>query len=310
MFFQLSAIFSLFFVCTAVVAQNFTADDNGYSIAIADRGRPVLTYVYDSAPTAEGEPTGPSSYIHPIYGLYGEVITGESLSNWSGVPGLHWGWSKIGCDDGVADLESGDGGRRIFERVISAQETKQGLEFIIQNVWVVGLNEHAQAIESIAVTVGPVLDGRRMIDLQVLLRSVSTGTIYLEGSIPGAGLGLVLNPERQDWGFASAAAGLDPASKPYLSPWIVCSYRDDRRSSRSGIAIFQDNRNPGFSHPNWLIESTQRVLGGVPPAVKAELKPGEFLQFRYRLVLHHLSGSRMEMTSAYTQFMADGHQTN
>lgn len=310
MVFRFLAVFSLVFLaCAGVGAQNFTASDDGRSIAVADRGQPVLTYVYDSPPAAEGAPAGPSNYIHPLYGLYGEIVTGDSPSNWSGAPGIHWGWSKIGCDAGVANLEMGEGGRRIFERILSVREANEGVEIVVQNVWVVGPDDHAQVIETVAVMVGPVVDGRRNIDFQVLLRSVSSGTIYLEGSVPGAGLGFVLNPERRDWGFASAAAGLDPNPKPYLSPWIVCSYRDDRRSSRSGVAMLQDNRNPGFSYPSWLIESTQRVLGGVPPEVKSALKPGEFLQFRYRLILHHLSGSRMEMTEAYRKFMADGHQT-
>lgn len=302
--------FGLLIACAGASAQNFTATDDGRAIAVADRGRPVLTYVYDSPPAAEGAPVAPANYIHPLHGLYGETITGEAASNWSGAPGISWGWSKIGCDDGVADLATGEGGRRIFERVVSAREMRDGMELVVQNVWVVGPDEHAQVIESIAVTVGPVEDGRRVIDVQILLRSVSTGLVYLEGSIPGAGLGFTFNAERRDWEFAGAATRLDPTPSPYLSPWIVCSYRDDRRSSRSGMAILQDSRNPGFSHPNWLIESAQRVLGGVSPAVKVEVKPGDFLQFRYRLILHHLSGSKMEMTGAYTQFMAEGQQGN
>jgi len=297
----------IFYAVGAATGQNFTAQDDGRQITIADRGQPVLTYVYGSA-TAESEVPAPTNYIHPLYGLYGETITGDSPSNWSGAPGIHWGWSKIGTDDGTADLTAGDGGRRIFERVMSVGETAQGMEIVVQNVWVVGEAGHAQVIESMALTVGPVNQGQRAIDVQILVRSVSTDVIYLEGSIPGSGLGMTLNPERQDWGFTGAGVGLQPGSSPYLSPWLVCSYRDDRRSSRSGIAILQDSRNPGFSQPNWLIESTERVVGGVPSAVKVELKPGEFLQFRYRLILHHLAGSKMEMTGAYSQFMADGQQ--
>lgn len=300
---HISGVLSFLCLVGAASAQNFTATDDGRQITIADRGQPVVTYVYGSA-----SPDGPINYIHPLIGLYGETLTGDSPSNWSGAPGLHWGWSKIGTDDGVANLETGEGGRRIFERIMSDQETEKGMEVLVQSVWLVGEAEHAQVIETMLLTVGPVNQAQRSIDLQFLMRSVSTGVIFLEGSIPGAGLGLTLNPERQDWGFTGAGVGLDPGPKPHLSPWLVCSYRDDRRSSRSGVAILQDSRNPGFSQPNWLIESEQHVLGGVPSTVRAELKPGEFLQFRYRLILHHLSGSKMEMTGAYAQFMAEGQQ--
>lgn len=307
--YRIYGVFAAVCLCGVAGAQNFTANDDGHQITVADRGQPVLTYVYQAPPDADGAPgKGPANYLHPIYGLYGEQITGDSPSQWSGAPGLHWAWSKVGCDDGVADISAGEGGRRIFERLVSAHEIEAGMELVVQNVWVIGPLEHAQVIESIAFIIGPVKDARRQIDVDVLLRSVSTGKIYLEGSIPGSGLELTLNPERPDWGFTGAGMTLEQSSKPTLAPWIVASYRDDRRSTRSGVAILQDSRNPGFANPNWLVESAERVVGGVPPSVKAELKPGDFLQFRYRMILHHLSGSKMEMTGAYAQFMAEGQQ--
>ena len=87
---------------------------------------------------------------------------------------------------------------------------------------------------------------------------------------------------------------------------MICSYRDAQRSSRSAIAVFQDTRNPGFSQPNWLIESTERLIAGVSETFKVELKPGEPIQFRYRFVLCHLKGAESELAPDYAKFIAEG----
>jgi hypothetical protein len=295
--------------CLASRAQDFTIDDDGYRLLIAERGQPVLGYTYRAAePSADikNQSRPVAGYFHPIHGLYGEVLTGESPSNWSGAPGVQWGWTRLGAGGKVVDLTRQDGGRREFERVIRKDVSESRATVSVQSVWLAGPDDTAQVLETLLFTVYPVEQGQRNIDVSVLLKSVAADKIYLAGSIPGAGLTLVLNPERNDWSFSGGRGPLPTPGTPFLSPLIICSYRDDRRSSRSGIVVFQDARNPGFSQPNWLVESPERLLAGVPESMKAELKSGEFLEFRYRLVLSHLSGSEGNMTAEYSQFMAAG----
>ena len=295
--------------CVACFAQDFAVKDDGTRIEISELGQPVLTYIYRSA-KSEGSAASPtqqdSGYFHPVYGLYGEVLTGESPSNWSGAPGIHWGWSRLGAGGKVVDLERGVGGRREFERVLREERTATGVRVALQNVWLAGSEDRAQVLETLSFTVNPVVKAQRNIDVSIRLTNIAPDKIYLSGSMPGSGFTFTLNPERSDWSFSSGQSLVPTPDKPFLSPFLICSYRDDHRSSRSGIAIFQDARNPGYAQPNWLIETPERMVAGVAESTKAELSPGDFLEFRYRFVITHLTGSAGEMTAEYAKFMAEG----
>ncbi len=294
---------------SSVSGQDFAFDDDGSKISVADRGLPVLVYVYRSEPVATsdgGSIPALVNYFHPLHGLYGEVITGDTPSNRSGAPGISWGWTRLGAEGRVIDIARGDGGKRVFERVTIQDARADRAVFGVQNAWVTEPGGTAQVLEYILVTVWKVDKAQRSIDVSVILRSVSTSPVFLEGTIPGSGLSFQLNPERSDWMVAGGQGEYAPQDQPYLSPWVVCSYRDDRRSTRSGLAVFQDSRNPGFSQPNWLVQAPAGLNAGVPGTVKAELKPGQSLEFRYRFILHHLGSSKVDMTAEYTKFIAEG----
>jgi hypothetical protein len=175
----------------------------------------------------------------------------------------------------------------------------------LQYVWLTDPDGQARVIENVSFTVGKFENNQRIIDIAVNLRCVTTETVYLEGGIPGAGLTFQLSADRGDPNLSAAAGDLVPAAVPYVSPWLVFSYRDDRRSTRSGLAIFQDSRNPGFSDANWLVEGPDRVTAGVPGTVQAELKPGQTLEFRYRLILYHLGAARVDLSRQYAEYMAE-----
>ena len=300
-----------FMAVSAVPAQDFTIDDDGSRISIADRGQPVLAYVYQAQSVAgEGDSQGStiSNYLHPLRGLYGEDVTGDTPSNWSGAPGISWTWTRLGTKDRVIDLANGEGGKRLFERITRQSANSERAIFGLQNVWTSEPDGKAQILENIAFMVGKVDKAQRTIDLTVILQSVSTEIVYLEGSMAGSGLALQLSDQRNGWSITGGQGELNPQADPYLSPWLVCSYRDDRRSTRSGLAVMQDSRNPGFAQPNWLIEAPNRLSAGVSGTVRAELNPGQTLQFRYRFVLYHLGGSKVDMTAQYARFMAESQQ--
>lgn len=300
-----ASVASVYLLVGLASAQDVVIDDDGSKFTINDRGQPVMTYVYLGQPPVDKGPSGPSNFFHPVQGLYGETVTGEAPSNWSGAPGISWGWTRMGVAGRAVDLERGDGAHVEFERVLVAKSTAAGAFAALQYVWLTDPDGQARIIQNISFSVGKFEDGQRIIDLAVVLRCVTNEVVYLEGGIPGAGLAFQLSDEREDWSVGAAPGDLAPADVPYLSPWAVCSYRDDRHSTRSGIAIFQDSRNPGFADANWRVEAPNRVVAGVPSSVKAELKPGQTLEFRYRLILYHLGASRVDLTRQYAEYMTE-----
>ena len=301
--------FACFFVCLLLpspsicAAQGLAITSDNRRVLVNDHDHTFFEFIHTPTPDVQTDEFFPSHYIHPLNGLLGEVVTGENLSLWSGAPGVHWGWSRVGIGGTLIDIENGEGGRRVFERSLGSQsEGSEGI-FALQNAWLTNERNQAVAMENITVSLPPRESTLRMLDIHVLIRNISESNIRFEGALPGTGLALTLNPERVDWGFSNSTGWVKTGSA-YMSPWTVGTYRDDRRSTRSGIAILQDSRNPGFSSANWLLEDGPRLTVGAPETFRTELKPAEFLEFRYRIILFRVGGGAPDMTAEFTKFMS------
>lgn len=296
-------LFGTFALCGAY--GEFALDDDGYGLTVLDQGRPVLTYQYAGRPlkTENGQDTtGPAAYIHPVYGLMGELVTGDSPSLWGDLPGLHWGWAYCVVNGDLIDTWNGEGGRREFERWKEQYAGEDSAEFAVQNAWIRNGDDVAQVLESVLVTVYPAEGKTRNVDLFIEFKNVTFNPVYLRGSGPESGLAVRLNPERQDWTFTGGSGRVTPGGAPILSPWLDCSYRDDRHSTYSGVAILQHSSNPGYSDPNWTVTPEGIVSAGVSTTQQMELKPGQSVSFGYRLILHRGFGPSMNLMREYVKW--------
>jgi hypothetical protein len=283
-------------------ADNLTFEQSDDRLTLNDQGRPVFEFIHVGPPDPSQAQAVHTNYFHPLYGLLGEVLTGDSPSIWGAAPGIHWSWSRLGIGNTLVNIEEGTGAHRVIERWLGAEVYQDVAAFGVQSAWVLDSTGEAKVIENLAARVYPVEGTTRYIDITVLIRNISDDPVRLEGGLPGSGLGLTLDPERTDWGFADST-GWATKGVPYMSPWTVCTYRDERRSTRSGLAIMQDSRNPAYSSENWLVEEGPRVTVGPPESFKLDLKSAAFLEFRYRIMLFRVVGGGPDMTAEYTKFM-------
>src|SRR5678816_3043206 len=97
------------------------------SLGLWEGPRPVL--VYNHGPirntNAPSQP-GRSTYVHPLYGLDGEVLTDDFPKDHDYHRGLYWAWPHIKIADQEYDLWSLRGIRIEFRRWL-AQETKPNM---------------------------------------------------------------------------------------------------------------------------------------------------------------------------------------
>jgi hypothetical protein len=216
----------------------------------------------------------------------------------------------VGVTGRLVNFDTSEGGHREFERWLEVDTESGYAAFGLQSAWLVEPERQAHAIETLSFVVHPVEGPQRYIDIGVLIRNVSGAAILLEGALPGTGLCFALNPDRADWTLEGSGGWMEPGGGPYLSPWAVCTYRDDRRSTRSGLAILQDSRNPAYATPNWFVEDGNRLSVGAPADFRAELDSGEFIEFRYRIILFRATGGGPDLTGEYARFMAGGTPPN
>jgi hypothetical protein len=87
------------------------------SLAIADSGRRVMVYSFGVRAKA-GVPKDRehSCYVHPLYGLDGEVLTDDFPADHVHHRGLYWAWPHVRLGSADHDLWTLRGVRQKFER--------------------------------------------------------------------------------------------------------------------------------------------------------------------------------------------------
>ena len=157
----------------------------------------------------------------------------------------------------------------------------------------------------VQVTVGPEGRNTRVVDVSVHLRNVTYELVELFGGAGAGGFCVRVNPERKGLTFSGGQGLLQGDGEGVLSPWLDVSYRDARRSSYSGFAIFQYPGNPGYSRPNWFLGEEGLVCAGLHGEERFALQTGESLVFRYRLFLHRGYGPNVRLDVAYATYLAE-----
>jgi hypothetical protein len=267
----------------------------------------VLSVQYGSeSDSDEGEADiSKGVYIHPLHGMNGEVITGEPPSLWGGNPGLHWGWTECFLADRQLDVWEDAHLTRRFERWLGQELYEDAVELVFQSAWAFADTGRAQAIETVRVTVFGAVEGSRIIDFEFSVRNISSGTMLLLGSNPGSGLGIRINDDRKDVVLSGGHGIVTELNEPMLSPYMDFSYRDDRRSTYSGVMILQHPANPGYAKPNWTVEGDRTLVAGVPESERMRLAPGDSVRFGYRLVLHQGYGPSLNLSKVYSDYMRE-----
>src|SRR5688572_9258697 len=99
------------------------------SLTIWEGDKPVLGYNHGNITNAAvPKAQAHSAYIHPIYGMDGEVLTGDFPADHVYHRGLYWAWSHIKIDEKEYDLWSLRGIRIGFERWLT-REARSAAEF-------------------------------------------------------------------------------------------------------------------------------------------------------------------------------------
>jgi hypothetical protein len=224
-----------------------------------------------------------SDYIHPLYGLNGEMLT----SDWpdGGHPhhrGIFWAWPEVELGSQRADLYAL---QRVFARPTGKVELTDGPVFAqldAENLW---MWEDVKPIvrENAVIRVYRATAGSRIIDIAVKLDALEDSiTIATRGTNSYGSFNMRMQtPESQDISFFTDETGSVP-----LRSWADFSglFRDNEES---GLMVLQYKGNPEYPGP-WQKYPELSWLQPVFPAhgTRYHLQIGEPLILRYRLIIH------------------------
>jgi len=231
-----------------------------------------------------------SNYIHPLYGLEGEMLTRDWPSK--GHPhhrAIFWAWPEVYYGSELGDIYAL---QRVFARPTGNIETTGGSVYAqikAENLWMWEDNETIVNEQAI-IRVYRAAPDNRIIDLTLYFKalkdSITIATRYTDSY---GGLNLRMQtPEDQDIFYHTDSIGDYPQRA-----WSDFSGIFEGNRNASGLMVLQHNSNPEY--PGTWVEYPQLawVQPTFPtPGTRYALKKDEPLVLRYRLIVHN--GDRLE----------------
>lgn len=255
---------------------------------LCEGDRPILRYNHGAVPAPPGiDPKYTrGDYIHPLFGLEGELLTDDYPKDHPHHRGVSWSWPVTRWKDQVRDIWAVVG---VWSRPVAVRSKSEGPVFAalsVGNVWKWG-DEVPLVRETVVIRAFRQTAAGRFVDIEVSLEGLEEGVAI--GGRPHAGYG----------GFGLRAAPTqeqkitlhrDPAAREPRRSWIDYSGRFQGAGRPSGLAIFEHPSNPGY--PSELLQYPQLnyVMPAFPGQTEVPLPRGRTLVLRHRLWIHRGEG--------------------
>lgn len=289
---------------TTPVSRFQITPDGPRSLRLREGNRPVFVYNFDTIPAPPGVPAdrARAAYVHPIWGLDGEILTDDFPKDHYHHRGLFWAWPHVTVgDEPKRDLWALSGIRHGFVTWLARHQGTSSAVLGVHNAWLV--EDRPVLDERIWLTVYPAQGDEQVIDLRCTFvpRGKPITLAGAEGkSYGGVTLRFGPRPERETTILSDRGDTPDDLPMTRLS-WADLSARFDGRSTASGIALLVAPDHPDFP-PEWLTRHYGALCVGWPGVTPKTLPAGEPTTLRYRLIIHRRPGDRARLTAAQGGF--------
>lgn len=252
------------------------------SLGVWEGDRPVLVYNHGVRSKA-GVPDDRkrSTYVHPLYGPDGEVLTDDFPKDHYHHRGLFWAWPHVRVGDTDHDLWMLRGIRQQFVKWTEKKAGRDKAVLGVENGWYVGDRRVVQ--EEVRFTISPADKQGRMIDVVLRLTALDRAVTLRGAAGKGYG-GLCLRYAPRKETRVTTAEG-QPRRDLDLARlgWADLSASFEKRTS--GVAIFVHRSHPD-NPPTWITREYGFLGVGWPGAEPVILQPGRAVTLRYRLWVH------------------------
>lgn len=237
-----------------------------------------------------------SNYIHPLYGLDGEIITEDFPEDHKHHRGIFWAWHQLY----VGDTRIGDGWevKDISWDVISLDTIGPGASQKIlktQVLWKSPLwkdkqgNEKPLVHETNHISVYPKRKNFRLIDIQIELLGL-VPDMRLGGSEDEKGYGgfSIRMKLPEDIEFKDKDGTVLPQNlSVHGKGWMTIYGTLEGLEAKTSVTIIPHKDNPGYPNP-WILRSKASMQNAVfphPGAIPIPLSTTAPLQLKYRLLI-------------------------
>lgn len=278
-------------------------EPTGESVALFEGARPVLVYNHGVIEPPAGVPAdrARSSYVHPLYGLDGEVLTDDFPKDHFHHRGLFWAWPHVRVGGEHHDLWMLQGIAHRFENWIAREADATGATLAAENGWYVG--ERRVMREEVRLRAWPSGQDSQALDVELAWTPLGEA-VTLEGAEGKSYGGLTLRFAPREGTVITTPLGRDGKDLTVTRlPWADLAARFAGRAQASGAALFVAPEHPDFP-PEWLTRHYGVLCLGWPGVKARAFPPGETFRCRYRVWIHRGEPDAETLKRAYDIFAA------
>ncbi|MBM3881560.1 MAG: hypothetical protein FJ387_17855 [Verrucomicrobia bacterium] len=273
---------------------------NDTSLGLWEADRPVLVYNHGVI-RREGVPENRqrSTYVHPLYGLDGEVLTDDFPKDHYHHRGLFWAWPHVNIEGQHYDLWMLTGIRHQFERWSARTVGPDHALLGVENGWYVG--ERKVLAEQAWLRIHPATPNHRAIDVELSYLPLDRA-VTLAGAEGKSYGGLTLRFAPRTGTVITTPLGNQANDLPMTRlPWADLTAQFAGPSQPSGAAIFIAPDHPDYP-PMWLTRHYGVLCVGWPGTTPQTLPPGQPIRTRYRVWIHRGAAHAASLEQAYESY--------
>jgi hypothetical protein len=240
------------------------------------------------------------NYIHPLWGIDGEILTEDFPEDHLHQRGVYWAWHQIW----IGDKRIGDGWEiKDFEQEITDVEyiSKEDGSAILKtevdwksDLWKKEGKKVPYLREKTTIFIHPKTENFRIIDFEISLLALAEN-LSIGGSedVKGYSGFSVRMKLPEDIKFIGPDGIIEPQNEAVQSKgYVNISGSVGKNNSGGGIVMVDNPQNPGYPQ-SWILRKQKSMQNAVYPGNKTvHISTHEPLIFRYSLIIY--SGSLSE----------------
>lgn len=240
-----------------------------------------------------------STYLHPVYGLDGEVLTDDFPEDHHHHRGVFWAWPHVRIGNQHYDLWMLKGIEQRFESWLQRDASDPGATLGVANAWLVENRKVMQ--EQVWIRSSPTQGDHRFVDIELIWTALDNAVTLqgAEGKSYG-GLTFRFAPHQQTVITTAQGQGKEDLTIARL-PWADLSGRFAGRTQTSGAAILISPDHPGYP-PEWLTRHYGVLCVGWPGVKPKTIAPGETIRCRYRIWIHRGTPDPAQLAAVYRDY--------
>jgi len=263
------------------------------SLELREGDRPVFVYNYGmitcpKVPEKDNRRTR-SSFVHPLYGLGGEVISEAFPKDHYHHVGLFWAWPHVQIDGKEYDLWTYKEIHQEFRRWLLQETSPTAAQLAVENAWVIGGKD--VLIERVWLRTYAATADQRAIDITLfLIPRDKPVTLWGAPQKSYGGINFRILERKKEDTKITVADGVTKDDLPDTRlTWADLTAKLPGVAGINGVAIFVDPRHPDYP-PTWLTRHYGILCVGWPGVKPHTFQPGQPVRLDYRLLIHKSAG--------------------